>query len=207
MFVRTPESRFTDLPDFPYKPNYVDLPSSNGLRLAFIDEKTNNYIDKKSNVFLCLHGVPTYSFLYRKIIPVLLKSNESHNNGIRVICPDFIGFGRSDKPTQNNSSIHNLEFHRNSIIFLISHLQLTNITLIVQDWGGLIGATLPMSINSNNKQIINRIILFNTFICDGSNISEGFLNWRNYSTNLNKKLNAGRIINSSVRDKEKGLKY
>ncbi len=90
---------------------------------------------------------------------------------------------------------------------LISHLRLTNVTLIVQDWGGLIGLTLPMSVNSPNHAIITRVILFNTFIPDGTHISQGFLNWRQYSTNENKTVSAGRVIHSSARDTEKGDKY
>eukprot|EP01084_Bolivina_argentea_P223387 377983_1 len=203
-FVRTPEARFNNLHNFPYSPNYVTI---EGLRLAYIDEKTPNYINGKSHTFLCLHGVPTYGYIYRNIIPVLLSSNSSHNNGVRVICPDFIGFGRSDKPTSKNASIHSLKFHRDSIIQLITRLNLSNITLIVQDWGGLIGLCIPMHFNTNTTTLINRIILFNTFICDGSNISKGFMNWRNYSSNIKTNLNPGKIVHSSARDKSKGSKY
>ena len=138
-FARPLDSRFADLSDFPYSPHYVNF---NGFRMAFIDEQTADYCKQTSPVFLCLHGVPTYSYLYRKIIPVLLRSNDSHHKGVRVICPDVIGFGRSDKPTANNASIHSLRFHRSSVVQLVSHLKVANLTLIVQDWGMLANAAL-----------------------------------------------------------------
>ena len=182
-FVRTPESRFDNLPGFAYKPKYTTLPSSQGLRLAYIDEQTPNYNvgNPKSRVFLCLHGVPTWSYLYRKMIPVFLDSNNYHCNGVRVVCPDFIGWGRSDKPLSSTKhSIHNMMFHRESICELIKSLNLTNITLVVQDWGGLIGLTLPFINNNEILSRFDRIILFNTGIPTGSHPGPGFMAWRSF---------------------------
>ena len=180
-FLRTPESRFDKLPGFPYQPQYITLPSSQGLRLAYIDEKTPNYNvgNPNSRVFLCLHGVPTWSYLYRKMIPVFLNSNNYHGNGVRVVCPDFIGWGRSDKPLSSTKhSIHNMMFHRESMFELIKSLNLTNITLVVQDWGGLIGLTLPFINNNEILSRFDRIILFNTAIPTGSDPGPGFMMWR-----------------------------
>eukprot|EP01084_Bolivina_argentea_P109097 194994_1 len=178
-FLRTPESQFNNISDFPYAVNYISLPSFGEMRMAYIDEKTSNYIPGKSTIFLCLHGNPSWSYIWRKVIPVLLNANKLHNNGVRIICPDFIGFGRSDKPKISSSNIHTFEFHRNTIINFIKHLNLTNITLILQDWGAIIGLTLPMHFNTNT---INRLILFNSYRCDGI-LSDGFLKWRKFSKN------------------------
>ena len=104
LFFRTDETRFQGLPEFEYTPHYINLPSSAEYHMAYIDETTENYSsdNDKSHTFLCLHGVPTYSFLFRKMIPILLKSNNYHNLGVRVVAPDFIGWGRSDKPLNPN---------------------------------------------------------------------------------------------------------
>ncbi|WP_031555360.1 haloalkane dehalogenase [Parvularcula oceani] len=130
--LRTPDERFADLPDFPYEPHYVDdLPGYPGLRMAYIDEGPRD-----AEVFLCLHGEPTWSFLYRKMIPVLLEA------GKRVVAPDMFGFGRSDKPVSKET--HTYSFHRQSLLNLIERLDLRNITLVCQDWGGVLGLTLPI---------------------------------------------------------------
>ena len=195
-YLRTPDSCFDNLVDFPYEPHYVNLPSSNPFRMAYIDERTNNYNINKSATFLCLHGVPTWSYLYRKIISHLLKVySQSNMNGCRVIAPDWIGWGRSDKPT--DKSVHTISFHRKSGIELISYLKLNNITMICQDWGGLIGLTLPQYYTkysvSNNKVIkidnnpIKRVILFNTGMPNGTPMTAGFMKWRafNYKVQQN----------------------
>lgn len=131
--LRTPEQRFSTLPNFPYAPNYVaDLPSFGGLRMHYVDEGTSD--DK--DTYLCLHGEPTWCYLYRKMIPVFRAA------GGRVVAPDFFGFGRSDKPV-NDADI-TFEFHRNSLVELVERLDLDNITLVCQDWGGILGMTLPM---------------------------------------------------------------
>ena len=125
---RTPEDRFTNLPGYGFAPNYVDtLPGYEGLRVHYIDEGSKD----ADRTFLCLHGQPSWSYLYRKMIPVFADS------GARVIAPDWLGFGRSDKPVED--SAYTFNFHRNMMLALIRHLDLTNITLVVQDWGGLLG--------------------------------------------------------------------
>ena len=144
--LRTPDERFSDLPDFPYTPHYVDdLPGYDGLRMAYIDEGP-----KDAPVFLCLHGEPSWSFLYRKMIPPFLET------GARVIAPDLYGFGRSDKPV--NQDDYTYGFHRQSLLELIKRLDLQNIPLVCQDWGGVLGLTLPMEEPSR----WSRLLVMNT---------------------------------------------
>ncbi|WP_019868699.1 haloalkane dehalogenase [Salinispora oceanensis] len=125
--LRTPDSRFTNLPDFPYEPHYVDL---DGLRMAYV---TAGPADGQP--VLLLHGEPSWSFLYRKVIPVLAEA------GLRAIAPDLIGFGRSDKPAEHgeHSYARHVEWIRS---FAFDKLDLTGVTLVGQDWGGLIGLRL-----------------------------------------------------------------
>ena len=140
--IRTPEDRFADLPDFPYEPHYVDdLPGYTSLRMAYIDEGPRD-----APVALCLHGEPTWSFLYRKMIPGFLDA------GYRVVAPDMFGFGRSDKPTAKET--HSFSWHRQSLLNLIERLDLEDVTLVVQDWGGVLGLTLPMEAATRYSKLI-----------------------------------------------------
>lgn len=126
--LRTPDDRFADIPDFDYPVGYAeDLPGYEGLRVAYVDAGPKD----AGHTFLCLHGEPSWSFLYRKMIPVFLES------GARVIAPDLLGFGRSDKPI--NQSDYSFDFHRDYLLALVERLDLTNITLVVQDWGDCSG--------------------------------------------------------------------
>ncbi len=165
--LRTPEGRFADLPDFPYAPRYLDdLPGFEGLRAAVIDEGPK----AAEHVFLCLHGEPTWSYLYRKMIPVFLSA------GGRVVAPDFFGFGRSDKPV--NDADYSFHFHRNFLLALIRRLELHRITLVVQDWGGLLGLTLPVEADMRGR--VDRLIVMNTAIAVGEPASAGFAAWRSF---------------------------
>lgn len=164
--LRTPEERFSTLPNFPYLPNYIeDLPGFDGLRMHYIDEGS----DVEGNTYLCLHGEPTWSYLYRKMIPVFCEA------GGRVVAPDFFGFGRSDKPVHDSDIT--FDFHRNSLIELVTRLDLNNITLVCQDWGGIIGLTLPMEMKDRFK----RLIVMNTALPTGSSLGEGFEMWKSYA--------------------------
>jgi len=178
-FLRTPDDRFVNLPDFPYEPHYIDkIKDYDGLRMHYID------IGEKSSkeVFLCLHGQPTWSYLYRKMIPIFLKV------GIRVIAPDYFGFGRSDKPIKEE--VYTFNFHRNSIIEFIRKLDLNNITLVCQDWGGLIGLTLPMEM----PERFSRFLLMNTALATGDiPLSKGFIAWREWNNN-HPDLDPGRLL-------------
>ena len=171
-YLRTPEERFEGLSEFPYEPHYIQ---NGDLRMAYIDERNGD----GDEVFLCLHGEPTWSYLYRKMIPVLLNYTSGHQDTIsrRVVALDFFGFGRSDKPRQE--SAYNFDFHRDSVQHLIKSLNLTNITLVVQDWGGLIGLTLPISDPSRFR----RLIVMNTALGRGAGKSQMVLDWIAYTSN------------------------
>jgi len=163
----TPEERFAALPGFPYVPRYVDdLPGYEGLRAAYIDEGPPDARD----VCLCLHGEPTWSYLYRRMIPVFLQ------HGCRVVAPDFFGFGRSDKPIADAD--YSFHFHRNFVLRLVERLDLQRITLVVQDWGGVSGLTLPVSRDFKSRLV--RLFVMNTGIPAGEAPSEGFVAWRAY---------------------------
>lgn len=165
-FVRTPDERFEALPDFSYAPNYIEgLPGYAGLRVHYIDEGPKT----AQRTFLCLHGQPSWSFLYRKMIPVFL------NSGARVICPDWLGFGRSDKPTED--AVYTFHFHRNMMVGFIKALDLQHVTLVCQDWGGLLGLTLPMDM----PERFDRLLVMNTAIAVGQSPGEGFDNWRAFN--------------------------
>lgn len=170
--LRTPESRFTTLPDFPYKPKYIQ---NGSLRMAFIDER-NGDPSSSTETFLCLHGQPTWSYLYRRMIPTFLNhTTRSIHPPRRVVAPDLFGFGRSDKPS--NDDIYTFNFHRDSLLHFVRALDLTNITLVVQDWGGLLGLTLPVAEPFRYK----RLIVMNTSIATGQAATQGFLDWRAYN--------------------------
>lgn len=166
--LRTPGERFAKLPDFPYPPQYVDdLPGYEGLRAAYIDTGPRN----AQHVCLCLHGEPSWSFLYRHMIPVFVA------RGCRVVAPDFYGFGRSDKPV--NDSDYSFHFHRNFVLRLAERLNLQSITLVAQDWGGLIGLTLP--VDAGFRPRLARVIVMNTGLAVGSPPTPGFVAWRAYA--------------------------
>ena len=162
--LRTPEERFVDLPGFPYNPVYLeDLKGFEGLRMHYVDEGLQN----ADQIFLCLHGEPTWSYLYRKMIPIFTAA------GYRVIAPDFFGFGRSDKPV--DEATYTFDFHRNALIAFIEYLDLKNITLVCQDWGGILGLTLPMDMPDR----FFRLLVMNTTLGTGDvKLSKGFLDWR-----------------------------
>ena len=163
--LRTPEERFSMLPAFPYQPQYVeDLAGYESLRMAYIDEGEQS----AEYTFLCLHGEPTWSYLYRKMLPVFTEA------GHRVIAPDLFGFGRSDKPVDD--SVYNFEFHRNSLIQLIERLDLKNIVLVCQDWGGFLGLTLPMDMQDRFK----KLLVMNTGISNGEPLQEAAVQWMSF---------------------------
>ena len=117
--------------------------------------------------WLCLHGNPAWSYLYRKMIPVFLEA------GHRVVAPDLVGFGKSDKPKKD--SFHSFDGHRQNLLELVERLDLRNIVLVVQDWGGLLGLTLPMAA----PQRYRGLLVMNTTLATGERpLSAGFLAWR-----------------------------
>jgi pimeloyl-ACP methyl ester carboxylesterase len=164
--LKTPPERFTNLPGFAWRAHgRDDLPGCSGLTMSYLDDGPAN-----APVFLCLHGQPTWSYLYRRMIPHFLDA------GGRVVAPDFFGFGRSDKPADDG--VYTFDFHRNSLLAFVRALDLKNITLVVQDWGGLLGLTLPMEM----PERFSRLLVMNTALPTGDvPLSKGFLDWRAFS--------------------------
>ena len=151
--LRTPDDRFIDLPEFPYSPHYSDVSDGDGgtLRMAWVQDGPAD-----ADPVLMLHGEPSWSFLYRKMIPVLVAA------GHRVICPDLVGFGRSDKPTriEDYTYARQVEWVR-TLVF--DHLNLQRVTLVGQDWGGLIGLRLA----AEHPERFSRLVVANTGLPTG----------------------------------------
>jgi haloalkane dehalogenase len=163
--LRTPDERFQDLPGFEFEPNYEEI---SGYRVHYLDEGPSG-----GEPILLLHGEPTWSYLYRKMIPVLTAA------GYRCIVPDLIGFGRSDKPT--SMDIHTYEFHVDAITTLVKALDLTDVTFFGQDWGGLIG----LRVVAENEALFARVVIANTGLPIGraaglDSLPEGsaFVQWK-----------------------------
>lgn len=151
--LRTPEERFTQLPDFPYSPRYCEVDDTEGgsLRMAWVEDGPED-----ADPVLMLHGVPSWSFLYRRMIPIVAAADH------RVICPDLVGFGRSDKPArrEDHTYARHVEWMR-ELVFDV--LDLHNVTLVAQDWGGLIGLRLA----AEHPERFSRIVLANTGLPTG----------------------------------------
>ena len=165
--LRTDDTRFEQLPGYGFAPHYIDdLPAAAGARLHYLDEGDVG----ADTVWLCLHGQPTWSYLYRKMIPRFVHA------GHRVIAPDLIGFGRSDKP--DDEAYYSFDRHRNVLLEMIERLNLRGIRLVCQDWGGLLGLTLPMALSDR----FNGLLVMNTGLGTGDiPLGEGFLAWRAYA--------------------------
>jgi haloalkane dehalogenase len=217
--LETPESVFQGLDKigFGYKTKAVDW---HGLTMSYIDEQRVYDVatgkiaygePSKDEVFLCLHGQPMWSFLYRKMIPVFLSNgigeptysvdfpNEPPRTLVRnrVICPDLIGFGRSSKPT--NDDVYTYEFHISSLVNFILALGLykqtdgsmtRRVTLVVQDWGGLLGLVIPSLFPKDSP--FTRLIVMNTILPIGRPAGKGFLAWREYAGG--KDYNIGKMV-------------
>ena len=177
--LRTPDERFLDLPGFPHDPVYIDeLKGFEGLRMHYVDEGPRN----AGSIFLCLHGEPTWNYLYRRMIPVFKAA------GHRVVAPDSFGFGRSDKPA--DEAVYTFDFHRKALVSFIRYLNLKNITLVCQDWGGILGLTLPMEMTDR----FSRLLIMNTTLGTGDvQLTQGFLDWRAWVAR-NPDLSAGRLL-------------
>jgi haloalkane dehalogenase len=143
--LRTPDARFSNLPDFPFEPRYADV--GDGLRMHYVDEGP-----RSGPVILMLHGEPTWSFLYRKMIPVLAAA------GFRAVAPDLVGFGRSDKPVDPKD--YTYARHVGWMRALLDTLDLRDVTLVGQDWGSLVGLRLAME----NQARFGRIVIANGFL-------------------------------------------
>jgi len=173
--IRTPEARFLNLPGFPFKPNYAEI---NGLRVHYVDEGFGASV-------LCLHGEPSWSYLYRKMIPILASKR-------RALAMDFIGFGRSDKFSE--VAEYTYEMHRDTVIKFIEALRLSEVTLVVQDWGGLIGLRVATMI----PEKIARLVIMNTGLPAGEGkMPEAFMRWRAF-VERTPDLPVGMIIRNST---------
>lgn len=178
--LRTPDERFENLPDFPYEPHYVEI---NGLRLHYLDEGEGNPI-------LCLHGEPSWSYLYRRMIPTLVEAG-------RVVASDWIGFGRSDKLTEIGD--YSFELHHDSLVGFLEALDLKEITLVCQDWGGLLGLTVA----SELPERFARLVIMNTFLPTGEEaLTEGFKQWLGFVERVGKKLQVGRLMTRAFQREE-----
>lgn len=170
--LRTPDDRFASLPDWPYPPRYVDI---NGARVHYVDEG-------QGEVVLCLHGEPSWSYLYRKMIPILAAS-------YRVVSMDWIGFGRSDKYSEIED--YSYQMHHDTLVAFIQRLDLQGITLVCQDWGGIIG--LPVAAEMPER--FARLVIMNTGLPTGDRpMPEGFMQWRAFAERTGRDLEPGRLI-------------
>ena len=180
--LRTPDERFKDLPGYSFAPHYAEVPDGEGgsLRVHYVDEGPRD-----ADVVLLLHGEPTWSFLYRKMIPIIVKA------GHRAIAPDLVGFGRSDKPASRND--YSFQRHVDWMLSLIDKLKLNRMTLVGQDWGGLIGLRLVAA----KPELFDRVVAANTGLPTGDGpISSAFLAWQTYSKEV-PRFEVGNIIKSS----------
>lgn len=180
--LRTPDARFATLPGYAFAPHYLErLPGFDGLRMHYLDEGPRG----AARTFLCLHGQPTWSYLYRRMIPVFAAS------GARVVAPDLFGFGRSDKPAEE--PWYTFTRHRDSLIAFVAALDLRGATLVVQDWGGLLGLTLPMDL----PERFDRLLVMNTTLGTGDvPLSDGFLAWRAWA-NKNPDMDIAKLMQRS----------
>lgn len=183
--LRTPDERFQDLPDFAFAPHYVEV---TGMRMHYLDEGRGDPI-------LCLHGEPSWCYLYRKMLPTLAA-------GLRVVAPDLIGFGRSDKPTQKSD--YTYAMHRDALSAFILTLDLQRITLVCQDWGGLLG--LPLAVEMPER--FARLVIMNTGLPTGDAPqgqasqanNAAFMAWRNFAAS-SKDMDVGRVVQGAVKSK------
>jgi len=165
--LRTPDERFRDLPGFDFRPNYLQVPDGEGgsLRVHYLDEGP-----RTAEAVLLMHGEPSWCYLYRTMIPVLVDA------GYRAVAPDLVGFGRSDKPTELSN--YTYQRHVDWMQGVIDQLNLTSITLVCQDWGGTIGLRLV----ADHPERFARVVTANTGLPTGDHpMGDAFLAWREYS--------------------------
>jgi len=182
--LRTPDERFADLPGYPFAPHYVDIPDEDGatLRVHYLDEGPAD-----APPILLMHGEPSWSYLYRKMIPPLVAA------GHRCVAPDLVGFGKSDKPTEKNDYTYarHVAWMRS---LLIDNLDLDDITFFGQDWGGLVGLRLV----AEHAERFARVVVGNTGLPTGvGRPSDAFMAWQKFSQET-PVFDIGFLINSAT---------
>lgn len=182
--LRTPDERFADLPDYPFAPNYVEIDDQDGgnLRVHYLDEGPAD-----GPVVLAMHGEPSWSYLYRKMIPLLT------DGGARVIAPDLVGFGRSDKPSEQSDHTYarHVDWMQEAVI---DHLDLHDATFFGQDWGGLVGLRLV----ADNTDRFSRVVVGNTGLPTGDHApSDAFIAWQKFSQTTDV-FDVGLLVNSAT---------
>ncbi len=170
--VRTPDEAFAGLPDYPFAPHWLD---HDGLRMHYVDEGAGDPV-------LLLHGEPTWSFLWRKIVPAVTAA------GRRAVAPDLLGFGRSDKPT--DPGWYSYDRHVDSIVRLVSELDLRNLVLVVHDWGGPIGLRVAVE----HAERVDRLVILDTGVVGGARMSEPWLRFRDAVRHVGGALDIGRLV-------------
>jgi haloalkane dehalogenase len=183
--LRTPDDRFASLPDFPWEPRYAEVPDGDGgqLRMAWVEAGPTD-----GEIVLLLHGEPSWSFLWRSVVPVLTAA------GLRVVAPDLVGFGRSDKPTrqEDHSYARHVAWAR---ALVLDTLGLSGITLVGQDWGGLIGLRLV----AEHPHRFARVVVANTGLPTGDGpMSDAFLAWQRFAT-TSPSFDVGRVVQNGTR--------
>lgn len=166
-YLRTPDERFEGLPGYNFAPHYVDVPDGEGgkLRVHYIDEGPRD-----AGPVLMLHGEPSWCYLYRRMVPIITAA------GFRAVAPDLVGFGRSDKPSKRTD--YTYQRHVDWMRSFLEQTDLRNITLVCQDWGGLIGLRLA----AEHQERFARIVAANTFLPTGDMpAGEAFLRWQQFS--------------------------
>jgi haloalkane dehalogenase len=179
--LRTPDDRFASLPGYPFEPHYVEVPDPEGgtLRVHYVDEGPAG-----AAPVLLMHGEPSWSFLYRKMIPIITEA------GCRAVAPDLVGFGRSDKPAKRDD--YTYQRHVDWMTNFIGQIDLRDVTLVGQDWGGLIGLRLV----AENPDRFARVVAANTFLPTGDrDPGDAFLAWQKFSQET-ETFRVGRIVNS-----------
>jgi len=175
--IRTPDEQFENLVDFPFAPHYIEVGDT---RMHYVEEGDGN------ETILCLHGEPSWSFLYRHMIPPLVAA------GHKVVAPDLVGFGRSDKYTKKDD--YTFAVHAEKLNGLIAGLDLQNITVVVQDWGGLLGLNAVRLMPDR----FSRLVIMNTFLPTGAEaFPDAFLQWQAFAAKM-ENMSISRVINGGT---------
>ena len=175
--LRTPEARFENLPDYAFAPHYEQIGDA---RMHYVDE------GEGADCVLCLHGEPTWSYLYRHIIPPIAAHH-------RVVAPDMVGFGKSDKYA--DEADYSFDMHYSKLLALVEALDLRRITLMCQDWGGPLGLVMA----ANHPDRFARLVILNTFLPTGAEkLSPAFMAWRGFSQKVGRNMQVGRLVAQTI---------